>query len=71
MVIGMEHLIHLDVLTIMACLYQHKVAHLVRPSFGDGSHHGPVDFTHVAQILYAIMRTLLSRMGYDEAFTNI
>ena len=48
---------------------------LVRPCFiepfGEGSSRTPRDLTPIAQLLDAIMRTLLSRMGYREGLTRI
>ena len=48
---------------------------LVRPCFtepfGEGSSRTPRDLTPTAQLLDAIMRTLLPRMGYREGLTRI
>lgn len=45
---------------------------LFKPPYGDRSHPAPVDFTPFTRILHLVIRrTLLVRMGYDKALTNI
>ena len=48
---------------------------LVRPCFtkpvGKGSSRTPCDLTPTTRLLDAIMRTLLSRIGYHEGLTRI
>lgn len=67
----MRQLTHLDALMVVTCLLLHML-HLFRSPFDEGSRHALVDFTLVAWALHIFMRrTLLPRMGYNEALTNI
>ena len=61
----------LDALTTVLCPLPDLVLHCFIEPFGEGSSRTPRDLTPIAQLLDAIMRTLLSRMGYREGLTRI